>query len=169
MNKHIITFASAFFLSIPLLVSAQDGTSVNVMNSTSLREVHDMKKMYSTSTATSTKPGIKVVDPMCIQNAIEKRDTAVITAFSGFSTSVTTALTVRKDALKAAVILTDKNAKETARKAAWSTFKTSSKTAATTLRTARRAAWTTYETDTKACGVKNYEQAAPLGETGISL
>jgi acyl-CoA reductase-like NAD-dependent aldehyde dehydrogenase len=91
-----------------------------------------------------------------VSTAIEVRENAIIAAHDAFAVSLKSALTVRRDALKAAWNIADKTARETARKAAWTTFKTSSQAAHTAMRTARVAAWTTFNTSAIVCGVKNH-------------
>jgi hypothetical protein len=100
----------------------------------------------------STKPEV-TLNVSCIQNAIEKRDSAVIAAHSVYNTSIVNALTARKDALKAAWAKTTRKERAEARNAAWTTFRTSHKSAHSALRTVRVASWNTYNTDMKACGV----------------
>ncbi len=92
----------------------------------------------------------------CVSTAIEVRENAIIAAHDAFSISIKNALTVRRDALKAAWNLSDKTARETARKSAWSAFKTSSQAAHNAMRTARVAAWTTFNASATVCGVKNH-------------
>jgi len=95
---------------------------------------------------------LAVVDITCIKNAIEKRDNAVISALNIFNSSVSLALTARKDALKAAWDLTDKAQRKEALKTAWGNYKTSLKDARTALREAKKTIWKQFYTDRKACG-----------------
>jgi hypothetical protein len=95
-----------------------------------------------------------------VQNAIEKRDTAVIAAHDAFNTSIKNALTVRKDALKSAWALPTVKERKTAQATAWKNFKTATQTAHDTFRNSRKAAWTTFEADTKSCGVRDHGDKA---------
>jgi len=96
----------------------------------------------------TTKP---TFDVACVQNAVEKRDTTIISAFGTFSTSITTALTTRKDALKAAWGIANGKERRAARAAAWQAFYKSSRDAHTTLKTVRNGAWKTYRADLVTC------------------
>ena len=91
----------------------------------------------------------KVVNLTCMQTAVDARETAVAAAFTGFNTDVQAALTARKAALHDAWGITDKAARNTAVKAAWSAWKSASKAAHAKLRTARKTAWTTFQTTAK--------------------
>lgn len=100
----------------------------------------------------TTKPEV-MLNVSCIQNAIEKRDSAIITAHGAYNTSIVNGLTARKDALKAAWAKTTRKERLEARNAAWSAFRTSHKSAHSALRSVRVTSWNTYNTDMKACGV----------------
>ncbi len=115
------------------------------------------------TSATSTKPTktMKKVDPVCLQNAVEKRDSALITGVTMQSTSIVAALTARKDAVKAALALPTRAEVNTARKTANAAFEKSTKTARVTMKASRTNAWSTYRTDAKACGQKMEEMEHP--------
>ncbi len=100
----------------------------------------------------TTKPEV-TLNVSCIQNAIEKRDSVMITAHGAYNTSIVNGLTARKDALKAAWAKPTRKERVEARNAAWSTFRTSHKSAHSALRTVRIASWNTYNAEMKACGV----------------
>lgn len=89
----------------------------------------------------------------CMIAAVNKRDTALISALDKFHVSTKTALEIRKEALKRAWNLSDEKERTVAIKAAADTFKASARKAAKELKEARRAAWKQYETDRKACHV----------------
>ncbi len=91
------------------------------------------------------------VDTACMQAAIDKRETALIAGVDVYSASVKTALTVRKDALKAAWAITDKTARNTAIKAAWTAFQGTWKNASAAMKTVKKSAWAAFNTDAKAC------------------
>ena len=99
--------------------------------------------------ATST---MRTVNVACMQAAIEKRDSAIISAHNAANTSITTALSARKDALKAAWGQTDRKTRRSALHDAWKAWMTTSKQARTTFKTARDGAWTTFASDRKTCG-----------------
>jgi len=102
--------------------------------------------------ATST-PTKKTVDIVCVQKAIEKRESAVQTAFDVASDSIKSALQARKSALLAAWAITDNVQRKAAVKAAWAKFKQDRKAAQKTFKQTRDAAWKQFKTDRKACKV----------------
>lgn len=119
----------------------------------SLASATEFSWRHSSSTASSTQP--TTIQLSCVASGVEIRDNAIIAAHDVFSVSIKNALTVRRDALKTAWNITDKTARDTAKKAAWNTFKTSSQAAHSTMRTARVAAWSMFNSSTTVCGVKN--------------
>jgi hypothetical protein len=89
----------------------------------------------------------------CMQAAIEKRDTAIITAFDNYSSTVKNLLTIRKDELKAAWALTNKTARRTAIKAAWQKYSNGLKKAREEIKKAKKSAWKQFHIDERACRV----------------
>ncbi len=96
----------------------------------------------------------------CAVNAVDKRETAILAAHDTMSSSTRAALLARKDALKAAWGIADKTARNTAKKAAWSNFKTASQNAHNKMRDSRKAAWSTFEADMKVCGIRDHGEKA---------
>lgn len=107
------------------------------------------------STATGATAGSTVTDvstvETCMQTAVDRKNTSVRTGLDAFSATMQTALSTRKDARKAALVLSDKDARRTALKAGNSAWKTSMKSARHTLKDAKQAAWNQFGTDRKAC------------------
>jgi len=99
------------------------------------------------------KDATTTLDPTCIKNAIEKRDTAIIATVNRFQTTIVNALNTRKTALKAAWEKTDRSERRTAIKEAWTAYKKAAKDARQTLKTEKKAAWKQYHMDRKACGI----------------
>lgn len=94
----------------------------------------------------------------CMQNAIETRDSALITAFEKFSNEIKNALKARKDALKEAWKIDDPVARKTAIKKAWDNFRDSWKKAHIDLKNARKNAWNNYKLYVKnTCKITNIE------------
>ncbi len=104
----------------------------------------------NTTTTTTAPP----VDVACVQNAIEKSDTALIAAVDAYAISVKAAIVARKDAEKAAWALTEKKARREALRTAGRDFRMTMKTARTALHQAREAAWKGYKTDRTTCHVR---------------
>ncbi len=94
----------------------------------------------------------------CVASAVAVRESAIQSAFSAFSTSMSSAFTKRASDLATAWTLTDRTARNTAIKSAHSVFKESSSTAKRTYNTARQTAWQQFSTARKAC------KAPPTGE-----
>jgi len=101
----------------------------------------------------------KIVDISCAQSAVNKRETAVQSAFSAWNSSISSALQTRASELASAWQLTDKTQRQNAIRSAWEKFKTSKKVATETFRKAKQAAWKQYKTDLKNCKI-----AQPIGE-----
>ena len=106
------------------------------------------------TSATSTPPVStkKTINVECIQNAIEARDSAIITAVAAHASAQAAALTARKTALKAAWAMSDQKARRAALRDAWRIFDTASRTARRSYRDAQNAAWKKFNTDRRACG-----------------
>jgi len=91
------------------------------------------------------------VDLTCMQNAVEKRDSAIITAWDKYSASVKSALETRKSALKSAWTITEKTERISAIKTAWNNYKSAIKTTRQTWMKERKATWQAWKTDAKTC------------------
>ncbi len=87
----------------------------------------------------------------CTFAALDKKDTAEVTAHEAFDAGAKTALSTRKTAITAALALTDATARKDAVKKAQEDFKASIKTLNQTMRTAQRATQQTFKTERKAC------------------
>ena len=94
------------------------------------------EKMTASSTSSSTRPTINL---SCVQTAVAERETAVSASWGEFNTSITVALTARKDALVSAWQLTDAKARAEALKSLWKNWKDASKGAHEALKTDRKA------------------------------
>lgn len=110
----------------------------------------------STSSTATLNEGQKIkaaqVNLECMQNAVDARDTAIITALDAFHASAKSALETRKAALKTAWGITDRLARRTALKTAWNAYISAMRAARKTFRDARMAAWKAFNVGRKACG-----------------
>lgn len=88
---------------------------------------------------------------VCVQAAIESRDTAVSASVDTYAAAAKSALSVRKDALKAAWALAKKAERREAIKTAWKTYKKAVKTARQTFKESRKTAWNTFKTAMQTC------------------
>ncbi len=164
MMKKIISFlALTGFVFAAAAIPAMGITTYdnNIANDTAV--------ITPTPTAKVKKP---VLTPSpeklaCVSTAVEKRDNAIITAWDAFSASARNALLARRDALKAAWLLTDKTARRAAIKKAWTDFRAAAKTARVTLNKARRAAWKQYAVDLKACRAQGAPTSDDYGTEGL--
>ncbi len=99
--------------------------------------------------ATSTPPRF---DAVCMQTAVDKRDSAIISAWDVYSAAVKSALSARKDALKSAWGITDAKERRAAIKKAWADFSSAVRQARKDFNSARKSAWKTFMADRRACG-----------------
>ncbi len=107
----------------------------------------------TTTVATSTASTTLMLN--CMIAAVDKRENSIIAAQDVQNTAIKNALTIRRDSLKAAWGIADKDLRNTARKAAWSVYKTSAKTANTNLKNSKNSAQELFRTEAKACGLLN--------------
>lgn len=105
----------------------------------------------------------------CVQTAVDTRETAIGTAFSAFSSSVSSALSARKTALHDAWGMTDAKARREARNKAWSDFRTTNRAAYKTLRDAKTAAWKAFKEASRACGTPVVESSDAEGFGSLGL
>jgi len=133
----------ATLLLAPIAAFAQTGTSTAT----------------TTPIVTGTTTPATTTQVTCIQNALEKRENALITGHDAFNTAIKTALQNRLANLKDAWGQTDKKVKQTKKTAAWKTFKTETQSAHTTMKTTRQTAWRAFDADMRACGVRGHGEA----------
>jgi hypothetical protein len=128
----------------------------------------------ATTTATTTTVGATTTSAtstqiICMQNALEKRENALITAHDAFAASVKTAIQNRLTGLKASWEL-DRKARITKREATYKAFRTEMQTAHTAIRNTKNSTWKVYQADAKACGVRaTGESASMISTANISL
>ena len=116
--------------------------------------------LAQTSTTTPMTSAKKTINVACIQNAVETRDSAIISAVSTHATAQTSALSARKSALKTAWAITDQKARRDALRNAWKAFSAASQSARKMFRDAQHAAWKKFNTDRKACGTQGMSDDA---------
>lgn len=133
----------ATLLLAPVMAFAQTGTSTAT----------------TTPVVTGTTTPATTTQVICIQNALEKRENALITGHDAFNSAVKTALQNRLTGLKAAYAMTDKKARQEKRNSTHKAFKTESQTAHTAMKTVRQGAWKAFDTDMRACGLRGHGEA----------
>jgi hypothetical protein len=114
----------------------------------------------TSTTATSTTTASTTAMLNCMINAVDKRENSIILAQDAQNVAIKNALTVRRDSLKAAWGIADRDLRNTARKAAWSVYNTSAKTANTNLKNSKKATQELFKTEAKACGLINKPEPA---------
>lgn len=92
---------------------------------------------------------------LCIKNAVDKRETSIISSVNAFHTAILSGLNTRKIDLSNARSLPTKEEIKVAVKKARNTFKSTKKLAKEALRKWERSARKTFRTDVKACKVSN--------------
>lgn len=90
---------------------------------------------------------------VCVQSAVSKRESAIGSAWSTFSSAITSALSARKDALVAAWGISNAKDRRLAIRTAWDVFAKANKDARKVLKDARDSAWSQFKADAKACKV----------------
>jgi hypothetical protein len=135
-----------------------------------LRESGKEIKKNLKETRKENKEEAKALDTVCAQTAVGARETSLITALDTFSTSAKSALEARKTGLVTAWGITTPKERQTARKTAETTYRSSMKSAHDTLRLARKSAWSTFNTEIKKCsGAERYSEQAPMSTEPTSL
>lgn len=92
-------------------------------------------------------------DLVCMQSAVEKRDNTLGDAWDAFGSTMNSAMHDRRDALKEAWGISDKNERNQAIRSAWESFRSTHKSARKDFNTERKDAWKVFKTDRKACGM----------------
>ncbi len=140
MKKYIAGAVILGFAGLVSLAFAEDTTNRQDVNN---------KPMVSRTPRPEAT--LSVEAKACMQNAVDKRDSAIILAVDTFSSSIKSALSTRKDAFKAAWGQSNKVDIRLGLRTAWDAYSKSAKEARRALNAARKAAWTQYRTDARAC------------------
>lgn len=104
------------------------------------------------------------VDLTCMQEAVEKRDTAITAAWDKFSAAIKSALETRKAALKAAWGLRTKRERAVALAKAWKDWRTTVRSARQTFKNERKAAWQQFKVDRKKCRATGEDTSSEIKE-----
>lgn len=144
--KNITKIILASLLLAPIATFAQTGGTATTTGT----------GVNATSSATSTQV-------ICIGNALDKRENALITGHDVYAASIKTALQNRLIGLKAAWASPDRKSRQEKKNATYKAFRNEAQAAHTAMKTVRLNAWKTFDTDMKACGVRGH------GETPYSI
>lgn len=110
----------------------------------------------STTTAGVATSSKSVVDLVCMQTAITKRDDAVIAALDKYHASWRNVLEIRRDSLVAAWQLTDRTERWNALRKAWTEFYKQRLAARRIFRQERDTVWKTFRAERNNCGKQAY-------------
>lgn len=105
--------------------------------------------------SSSTMENTKSVKYACAAAAIDKRETAIISASDANAVAIKTSLTTRKEGLVKLYLSGKTEGRNDERKAVWSAFSSSTKLAMKNMRNARKLAWDNFQTDMRGCGIKS--------------
>ncbi len=124
------------------------------------QEKHNMRDQKQ-----EEKSDVSSGDAGCIRPVVAAREAAVLAAFKAFSTSTTSALSLRASTLDGAWISTNADTRAKTVADAWSAYGESTKAARKTLREARDAAWKTFKDAVKKCGGTSIDESAGMDAT----
>lgn len=112
---------------------------------------HKKNNASSTDNASSTHVKKGEVNLVCMQNVTVKRDNAVISAIDIYVAAARKSIETRRDALKAAWIITDKQKRKEALRTAWENDKNTRHIARKAFKKSKNNVWETFRTDRKVC------------------
>lgn len=122
-----------------------------------------------TTTPATTTPAV-LTDIACISAALDKRESALITAEDTYNDAVKLALQNRLSNLKSSWNQPDRTSRIEKRLQAYKTFRTDLQNANSNLRTSKTSIWKTYQTEAKSCGIKGTgESPTTIQNWNISL
>ncbi len=148
------TMTNALYLGIAVSTAAFLFLAVTPAEAITGSKMQKMRDYASTTKEMKEKrdnKGKQTVDMSCIAKAVETREERLGVAWGDFNTSITAALATRKTELVAAWNISSSSMKERtgATNAAWKKWKESSKKAHGELRDERKAAWETFRKTSK--------------------
>lgn len=116
-----------------------------------MRLISSFLLVLSLLTAMPVSAATQINHP-CMQTAVEKYHNALIAAFDGYVSIHKSAMTARRDSLKTAWGITDRNQRKQAIRSAEKLFKDSERVAKNVQKTSERAAKQTFENESDQCG-----------------
>jgi hypothetical protein len=109
-------------------------------------------------TVAQAKKTVSPAKATCIQTAVLKRETAGITAFDAYTTSLRNVLGTRQEALKNAWGKTVLTERRSAIKSAWKNFRNSRLEIRKVYKAAQKSAWDTFKNEQRNCNVKGLQE-----------
>lgn len=158
MKKLIAVLVMAFLLGgAGLALADENENNAKNLLKNSLKATGVEKKDKKTTSTPRIKPELNVV---CIQNATDLRESAIIASFEKKSGAIKTALNDRKIALKDAWSKPTARERWVARAAAWKKFRAAVEAARKIYRDETKAAWKEYYKARVRCNAKNENEEA---------
>lgn len=127
---------------------------VPVVPATPIPTVTEPKSMPAEPTMTKemrVKEPRKPVDIVCMQNAVEARDNAIIVAFDKYATSGKMELEKRKTELKSAWAISDHKTRKEAIHKTWKIFREAKRELTMSMKKDVQEAWKQFNTERKKC------------------
>jgi hypothetical protein len=155
MKKYISLIMALMILLGGASVFAEEGSS-------SVRPESERKDMK----------GVAALDAnaiTCVKTALTKREDALTSGYTTYSTAITGAYTARKTALLAAWDSADAKTRRAAVRSADQAFKSTVQSSKKAWNESRRGTWKTFETDRKACapGVSSSDTGSSGSDSSI--
>lgn len=125
------------------------------------------KNEHALTSVSPTASASPIPANTCMTTAVDTRDTAIIAAWDAYTPAVRAILVARKNALKAAWLLTGRKARRVAIHVAWSDYKNALHSARRIFRTGKSDAWTKFRTDRLACQEQNGQSQSDSNGSGI--
>ncbi len=152
--------------------------SVALAEGTTTRPIKKMgDRIENRMNASTTRPLLRdranasstnMVNSTCAKAAVDVRKASLVTIYGTFSSSMSTALSAREDAVKASFDQTTKKARQEARTAARTNYRKAVKAAFEALRTNEKSTMKTYASSIKTCGGTNAEASDEASDGSIA-
>ncbi|MEI6490584.1 MAG: hypothetical protein WCO16_02360 [bacterium] len=174
MIKNTILGTLAVAFALTATVASAEGTTTRPIKKLENRIENRAENRMNAST---TRPllrdrgnasSTKMVDSVCAKTAVDVRKASLVSIYGTFSSSMSSALSAREDAVKASFDQTTKKTRQDARTAARTNYRKSVKAAFETLRTAEKGTVKTYANSIKACGGTNSEASNEASDGSIA-
>jgi len=159
MTKKIIALVIAGMFLFSLAVYAVNNNENNQIENTIRQEVKKTIKA-------TTTPNLDIV---CMQTAVEKRENFMIRALENFASSSKIALEKRKNDLKIAWGITDKNKRRQAINKAWNEFNKTQKKIKFDYNKEKRAVWNQFIKERNNCKISGTEKFIDIEKNDLSL
>ena len=120
----------------------------------------------TTTAKTSAKSPARALDTVCVQNAVDKRETSILAAFDTRYNSTKVTIQKRNEAQKTAWQMGEAKDRKTALRKVWVDYSAAMKKVTKEWQTNRSNVWKQFTTDRRACGPT---AAAEDGNVGANV